>query len=161
MKLSNHTTSVLKNFSTINQNLLIKEGNTISTMSAGKNIVAKAELEETFSQEIAIYDLNEFLGALSLFSSPILDFNDNYVMISEEAKPTTKVKYFYLYSKLKKQVSTKISDGLQLIKRSSSATSAQFNDMSFEMGPPHHPFNKTGELNQSQTSLKSQTPSMA
>ena len=95
MKLSNHTTSVLKNFATINQNLVIKEGNTIFTMSAGKNIVAKAELEETFSQEIAIYDLNEFLGTLSLFSSPILDFNDNYVMISEEAKPTTKVKYFY------------------------------------------------------------------
>ena len=95
MKLSNHTTSVLKNFSTINQNLVIKEGNTIATMSAMKNIVAKAEVEETFPQEIAIYDLNEFLGALSLFSSPILDFNDSYVMISEETKPTTKMKYFY------------------------------------------------------------------
>ena len=67
-----------------------------------------------------------------------------------------------LYSKLKKQVSTKISDGLQLIKRSSSATSAQFNDMSFEMGPQaQSPFNKTGELNQSQTSLKSHSNSMA
>ena len=37
-------------------------------MSAMKNIVAKAEVEETFPQEIAIYDLNEFLGALSLFT---------------------------------------------------------------------------------------------
>ena len=63
MKLSNHTTSVLKNFATINQNLVIKEGNSIATMSAMKNIVAKAEVEETFPQEIAIYDLNEFLGA--------------------------------------------------------------------------------------------------
>lgn len=95
MKLSNYTTSVLKNFSTINQNLVIKEGNTITTMSAMKNIVAKAEVEETFPQQIAIYDLNEFLGALSLFTSPILDFSDNYVMISEENKPTTKMKYFY------------------------------------------------------------------
>ena len=95
MKLSSHTTSVLKNFATINQNLVIKEGNSIATMSAMKNIVAKAEVEETFPQEIAIYDLNEFLGALSLFSSPILDFNDNYVVISEESKPTTKMKYFY------------------------------------------------------------------
>ena len=41
MKLSSNTTSVLKNFSTINQNLVIKEGNTITTMSAMKNIVAK------------------------------------------------------------------------------------------------------------------------
>ena len=95
MKLSNHTTSVLKNFATINQNLVIKEGNTIATMSAMKNIVAKAEVEETFPQEVAIYDLNEFLGALSLFSSPILDFSENYVMITEENKPSTKMKYFY------------------------------------------------------------------
>jgi len=95
MKLSNYTTSVLKNFSTINQNLVIKEGNTITTMSAMKNIVAKAEVEETFPQQIAIYDLNEFLGALSLFTSPVLDFSDNHVMISEENKPTTKMKYFY------------------------------------------------------------------
>ncbi len=95
MKLSSHTTSVLKNFSTINQNLVIKEGNTITTMSAMKNIVAKAEVEESFPQEVAIYDLNEFLGALSLFTSPVLEFNDSYVMISEETKPTTKMKYFY------------------------------------------------------------------
>mgnify|MGYP000221097929 FL=1 len=95
MKLSSNTTSVLKNFATINQNLVIKEGNTITTMSAMKNIVAKAEVEETFPQQIAIYDLNEFLGALSLFTSPVLDFSDNYVMISEENKPTTKMKYFY------------------------------------------------------------------
>ena len=95
MKLSSHTTSVLKNFATINQNLVIKEGNTIATMSAMKNIVAKAEVEENFPQEVAIYDLNEFLGALSLFTSPILEFNDSYVLISEETKPSTKMKYFY------------------------------------------------------------------
>ena len=95
MKLSSNTISVLKNYASINQNLVIKEGKEITTMSAMKNIVAKAEVEETFPQEIAIYDLNEFLGALSLFSSPILDFNDNYVVISEESKPTTKMKYFY------------------------------------------------------------------
>ena len=69
MKLSNHTTSVLKNFATINQNLVIKEGNEMSTMSAMKNIIARATVEETFPKEIAIYDLNEFLGALSLFSA--------------------------------------------------------------------------------------------
>ena len=92
MKLSSHTPSVLKNFATINQNLVIKEGNTIATMSAMKNIVAKAEVEENFPQEVAIYDLNEFLGALSLFTSPILEFNDSYVLISEETKPSTKMK---------------------------------------------------------------------
>ena len=61
MKLSEHTTSVLKNFATINQNLVIKEGSELLTMSSMKNIVARAEVEETFPKEIAIYDLNEFL----------------------------------------------------------------------------------------------------
>ena len=84
MKLSNHTTSVLKNFATINQNLVIKEGNTITTMSAMKNIVAKADVEETFPQEVAIYDLIEFLASLSLFTNPILDFAENHVMITEK-----------------------------------------------------------------------------
>jgi|TARA_R110002050_G_scaffold128793_3_gene250176 hypothetical protein len=95
MKLSNYTTSVLKNFATINQNLVIKEGNTISTMSAMKNIVAKAEVEETFPQEVAIYDLNEFLAAMSLFTNPILDFEENHVMIREENNTSNSLKYFY------------------------------------------------------------------
>ena len=95
MKLSEHTTSVLKNCASINQNLVIKEGKTISTMSAMKNIVAKAEVDEDFPREIAIYDLNEFLAALSLFTNPVLDFSENFVMITEEGKTGNSLKYFY------------------------------------------------------------------
>ena len=95
MKLSEHTTSVLKNFASINQNLVIKECKTISTMSAMKNIVAKAEVDEDFPREIAIYDLNEFLAALSLFTNPVLDFSENFVMITEEGKTGNSLKYFY------------------------------------------------------------------
>jgi len=96
MKLSNNTISVLKNFASINQNLVIKEGNEITTMSAMKNIVAKAEVEETFTKEVAIYDLNEFLAALSLFTNPILTFNDGFVTITEEnSNRGTSLKYFY------------------------------------------------------------------
>ena len=95
MKLSEHTTSVLRNFASINQNLVIKEGKTISTMSAMKNIVAKAEVDEDFPREIAIYDLNEFLAALSLFTNPVLDFSENFVMITEEGKTGNSLKYFY------------------------------------------------------------------
>ena len=58
MKLSNDTREVLKNFSTINQNLLVKNGNVINTMSAMKNIVSRATIPDTFNQEFAIYDLN-------------------------------------------------------------------------------------------------------
>ena len=95
MKLSNNTISVLKNYATINQNLMIKGGKEITTMSAMKNIIARAEVEEDFPQEVAIYDLNEFLSCLSLFKIPNLEFNNSYVMISEDEKPTTKMKYFY------------------------------------------------------------------
>ena len=94
MKLSNETVSVLKNFSTINQNLVIKSGHKIATMSAMKNIVAKAEVIEEFPQEFAIYDLNEFLSAISLFSKPELEFENDFVMITEEGKKSS-LKYWY------------------------------------------------------------------
>ena len=45
MKLSEQTVAILKNFSAINQNLIIKQGSEISTVSAMKNIVASAKVE--------------------------------------------------------------------------------------------------------------------
>ena len=95
MKLSEHTISVLKNFASINQNLVIKEGSELQTMSAMKNIVARSGVEENFPKEMAIYDLNEFLAALSLFTSPVLEFDEQYVTIKEESNPTNSLKYFY------------------------------------------------------------------
>jgi len=94
MKLSNQTINVLKNFSTINQNLVIKEGSDIATMSAMKNIVAKAKVEESFTKEFAIYDLNEFLSALSLFGTPDLDFQNDFVVFTEEGSSKS-LKYWY------------------------------------------------------------------
>ena len=95
MKLSEHTIELLKNFASINQNLVIQEGSTLTTMSAMKNIVAKADVEESFDKEVAIYDLNEFLASISLFTSPILEFNDGFVTIKEENSPKNSLKYFY------------------------------------------------------------------
>jgi hypothetical protein len=92
MNLSNETVSVLKNFATINQNLVIKPGSSISTMSAMKNIVASAEVKEDFPTEFAIYDLNEFLASLSLFEKPNLDFNHDFVVMTENG---TTLKYWY------------------------------------------------------------------
>ena len=95
MKLSNDTVGVLKNFASINQNLIIKEGSELTTMSAMKNIVARAKVMETFPKEVAIYDLNEFLASISLFTSPVLEFNDGFVTIKEENSPKNSLKYFY------------------------------------------------------------------
>jgi|TARA_R110001592_G_scaffold101787_1_gene287837 hypothetical protein len=94
MKLSDTTISVLKNYSSINQNLKISASNNLVTMSAMKNIVAQAKVEETFEKDVAIYDLNEFLAAMSLFESPELDFQNEYVMMGNEGK-TSSLKYWY------------------------------------------------------------------
>jgi hypothetical protein len=94
MKLSNETISVLKNFSTINQNLMVKAGKSIATMSAMKNIVAKAEVKEDFLTDFAIYDLNEFLSGLSLFDEPNLEFHNDFVIITEEGASKS-LKYWF------------------------------------------------------------------
>ena len=95
MKLSEHTISVLKNFASINQNLVIKEGSELQTMSAMKNIVSKATVEENFPKEFAIYDLNEFLASLSLFTNPILTFDDQSLEMKEEKNHFNALRYFY------------------------------------------------------------------
>ena len=52
MKLSKHTLSMLKNFSDINMSIEIKEGNILRTVSVQKNILAQAELEDSFPQDL-------------------------------------------------------------------------------------------------------------
>ena len=92
MKLSNETRDMLKNYSTINANLLVSPGNKIATMSQMKNIVSTATVGDTFETEFAIYDLNEFLAALSLFNDPELTFGERSVRIAQGSQDLT---YFY------------------------------------------------------------------
>ena len=93
MKISNKTLDVLKNFSEINQSILIKKGKKLKTVSTLKNILAHADVEEDFPQDFAIYQLNEFIGVLSTMGNPDLTFHDKYVMLSQENGACTK--YFY------------------------------------------------------------------
>ena len=85
MKLSDKTLSFLKNFSTINQSLLFKQGSRLRTISVMKNILAEATIDEELPKDFGIYDLSQFLNInTTLFQSPELDFeNDGYVMIRE------------------------------------------------------------------------------
>ena len=94
MKISDNTKEILKNFSEINPNLMITPGKTIKTISTMKNILATAEVEEDFPQDIAIYDLSEFLGMMSLFSKPTFTFDEKFMTINEEGT-STKSKYFF------------------------------------------------------------------
>ena len=59
MKLSDKTIGILQNFSKINQNIMIKQGKKLKTISIMKNILAEADVTEDFDKDFGIYDLNE------------------------------------------------------------------------------------------------------
>ena len=93
MKLSDKTLSVLKNFSSINQSILFKQGSKLRTISVMKNILAEAKIEEELPKDFGIYDLNQFLNGLNLHQNAELDFqNDGYVVIKEGK---SRSKYFF------------------------------------------------------------------
>ena len=93
MKLSDNTLTVLKNFASINNSILVKKGTHLRTISVAKNILAEADIAEEFPRDVAVYDLNQFLNGMSLHQDPDLDFKeDSYLTIREGRR---KVKYFY------------------------------------------------------------------
>ena len=93
MKLSESTVNLLKNFSSINQSILFKEGNKLRSISVMKNILAEATIAEEFPKDFGIYDLNQFLNGLSLHNSPELDFDNNQFVVIKEGKMRSK--YFF------------------------------------------------------------------
>lgn len=89
MKLSENTISVLKNFATINPTLLVRPGNVISTiMPSSRSMFGKAIVEETFPKQFAIYELSKFLGVISLFKDPEIEFEDNYLVLNSGRNKT-------------------------------------------------------------------------
>ena len=94
MKLNSETVNVLKNFSTINQNLLVKQGNTVKTVSEAKNILSTAILDQEFPNDFGIYDLNEFIGVTGLVDTAHLKFDEDFVTVSDSTG-RSKIKYFF------------------------------------------------------------------
>jgi len=94
MVLTEKTLQVLKNYSNINRNILIKEGNVLKTISEALNVFASAEVDMTFPRTFGIYDLNEFLNVISLADSPRLTFENEHVLITD-GSGRSKIKYFY------------------------------------------------------------------
>ena len=93
--LSKPTIEVLKNFCSINKSLVINPGNKLSTLSINKNILAYADVEESFDSQMSIQDLGVFLGGLSLFEQPTIDTSkDNFVTVSDRAG-RSKTRFFY------------------------------------------------------------------
>jgi hypothetical protein len=92
VKISRRTLDILKNFSTINSGILVNEGNLLTTLSSTKNILAEARVDETFPRQFAIWDLNKFLGTVSLFKDPDFIFDENFVTVKSGG---SSVRYYY------------------------------------------------------------------
>lgn len=94
MKLSDTTVGILKNFTTINGSILFREGNVLTTIHPQKQIAAMATVEDEFPKEVAIYDLSQFLGVLSLFDKNVeLSFGERQVTVTSGNQ-----RVFYTYA---------------------------------------------------------------
>jgi len=93
VNFSKNTLTILKNFSSLNSNLLVKPGNVIKTITPSKTGMAVATVEEDFPVEFGIWDLNKFLGVISLFQNPSFEFGDKSVRIKNGGDSV--VNYFY------------------------------------------------------------------
>ena len=94
MKLTDMTVEVLKNYSTINSNIVFTEGNTISTIAESRNILATSTVDMTFATKFGVYDLNEFLGVIDLVDEPQIKVEETHAVISDSTG-RSKIKYFF------------------------------------------------------------------
>lgn len=94
MELSDQTIGVLRNYATINPNIVVESGNQIKTISVARNVLSSATIQESFPQGFGIYDLSEFLNVLDLVDSANLSFESDYVTIGDKTGRSA-VKYYY------------------------------------------------------------------
>lgn len=83
MKFSARTIQILRNFSTVHQALLFKQGRVLKVISDSKSILAKATLDADIEGDFAIYDVPKFLSAISMFEEPELTAQGSYVEIRQ------------------------------------------------------------------------------
>jgi len=93
MKISDTTFGILKNYSTINQNILVRQGSVLSTVSEGKNILSRAVVSEVFPREFAIYDLTNMINVLNVWENVDVDFQESCIKVQNDKK-----KYRYNYA---------------------------------------------------------------
>lgn len=135
MKVSKSTLDTFKNFASINTNLLVREGQTLSTVSNSMNILCRAQVTESFPREFAIYDLNQFLSLLSMDENADLQFGDESVTVQTSVG---KFEFFYAEPSVIKAAPDKeiqveqlfefdiTEDNIKTIYRAASAISAPF-----------------------------------
>lgn len=97
MKLTENTLNTLKNFSNINESILIHAGTKQSTIDKDDAILAEAVIDVDFPVKFGIYDLRNFLMNVTTLNNPELKFADRYVDIDDG---NISLRYFFSEPKL-------------------------------------------------------------
>lgn len=84
MILESTTKDILKNFSAINNQMLITPGKVIRSMSISEDLLAYANIKDEFTETCGVHDLSRLLGVLSIFTEPNVDFKPNVIEVSTD-----------------------------------------------------------------------------
>ena len=86
MQISKTTQELLNSFVKINPSILIKSGSSVTTISAAKNILARATILEDFEHDVCIYALDQFIGIMKqdIFEGAEYNFNETSVKITRD-----------------------------------------------------------------------------
>lgn len=94
MKISVETMNLLKHAATINTGIIIDPGNMIYSMHESRTVRMQATVTETFPQEFALINLNQFLNTVNLVDDPELTFKGDHVEIVSP-NGTQRLKYYF------------------------------------------------------------------
>jgi hypothetical protein len=83
---------VLQNFGSINQNIVFRQGTSLSIVSEAKNVMAKIELDEPIPMDFGIYDATELVRVMSLVDDAEIQFNQDSLSLAGNG---SSIKYYY------------------------------------------------------------------
>lgn len=99
IKLSKRTLQIIANFTNINSGLLLEAGDkSIRVMKETKSVIGIASIGEVIPENVAIYNVSEFLNCAGLFKNPSFEFTPRQVNIIDD---DSKAKMRYRYSEPK------------------------------------------------------------
>jgi len=84
MNLSERTLTILKNFASINNAVLLRKGTKQGTISELETILVEATIDEDLPLDFGIYDLNQFLGNVTTLKDPDITFKDKNALIADD-----------------------------------------------------------------------------
>lgn len=93
MQLAPDTLEVLQNYSQINPNLMIREGDELLIIAPNTSLIGKAKLSQSFDRTFGIYDLRKFLSCVGLSGdAPTIELGESSATIKGESG---KIQFYY------------------------------------------------------------------